>query len=104
MSSMNGRDIPSRTSRGVASRIIEIGRPFQTFSALAFAWRSSRVRTWTYWSHSGTRKARWLSGYGGMWGRRGRRGGRCWGGGARECGGGGGGGAAGGGGGGGGCA
>jgi len=45
---------------------MEIGRPFQTFSTLATACRSRRVLRWTYWSHSGTRTARWLSSYGAM--------------------------------------
>jgi hypothetical protein len=52
---------PVETSSGSASRIFEIGRPFQTFSVLAFALRSSSVHTWTYSSHSDTRKARWLN-------------------------------------------
>ena len=33
-------------------------------SHLATAYRSRRVLRWTYWSHSGTRTARWLSSYG----------------------------------------
>src|SRR5215213_4312284 len=66
MSSIIRTTLPSRTSSGSAGRINEIGRPFQTFSRLATAWRSSSVRTWTYWFHSGTRNARWLSEYGVM--------------------------------------
>ena len=51
---VNGRDElderdrgPSRTSSGSASTIKEIGRPFQTFSEFALAWRSRSVRWWT---------------------------------------------------------
>jgi hypothetical protein len=43
------------------------GRPaVPDVSRFAVAWRSSMVRRWTYWSHSGTRTATWLSGYGRM--------------------------------------
>src|SRR5438477_12479918 len=66
MTSMRGTGVPSRTRSGSARRIFEIGRPFQTFSRFAVAWRSRSVRRWTYWSQSGTRTARWLSGYGRM--------------------------------------
>ena len=61
---MRDTGVPSRTSSGSASTIKEIGRPFQTFSRFALAWRSRSVRLWTYRSHSATRTARWLSGYG----------------------------------------
>ena len=51
MSSMRETGVPSRTSSGSASTIKEIGRPFQTFSRFALAWRSRSVRRWTYRSH-----------------------------------------------------
>src|SRR2546426_898388 len=35
MSSMSGTSAPSRTSSGFVSRILDMGRPFQTVSALA---------------------------------------------------------------------
>jgi hypothetical protein len=57
---LSGTTLPPRISSGSAGTIKEIGRPFQTFSRLAPAWRSRSSRTCTYWSHSGTRKARWL--------------------------------------------
>ena len=41
---MSGTVLSSRTSSGALGTIKEIGRPFQTFSLLATAWRSSRVR------------------------------------------------------------
>src|SRR5262249_14763580 len=66
MSSMCETTFPSRTSSGVAVAINEIRRPVQRFSVLAAAWRSRSVRRGTYRSHSGTRKARWLSAYGPM--------------------------------------
>ena len=44
---------------------LAVGSPKRTPSA-AVAWRSRSVRRWTYWSQSGTRTARWLSGYGRM--------------------------------------
>ena len=33
---------------------------YGAFAAQQVARRSSSIRTWTYWSHSGMRKARWL--------------------------------------------
>ena len=54
---MREPSLPSRTSRGSASTIREIGRPFQYFSRFALAWRSSSVRRWTYRSQSATRTA-----------------------------------------------
>ena len=44
---MSETGVPSRTSSGSASTIKEIGRPFQTFSLFALAWRSRSVRWWT---------------------------------------------------------
>src|SRR2546421_11031666 len=48
MSSMSETGVPSRTSSGSASTILEMGRPFQTFSRFALAWRSRSVRWCTY--------------------------------------------------------
>ena len=50
-----------RLTPKVLGTIKEIGRPFQTFSRVATAWRSMSPRTCSYCSHSGTRYARWLS-------------------------------------------